>query len=204
MSDAIKLEVVNAAMAHLGEPPFESLEPAGPDARLQKVLGQLDGRLGAFLTALARHPWLCMLTYATLAPAARAGSWQWDKVFDLPDSFVKLWRLDALADEPFEVGTELVEGAIRKVLRANLASVNVAFTEAKAYEAITPDLAHYMGLELAARTAGPLQGDRQLAARLREEAKTALAEAAGGEAGQSRDPDPPFAGGFAGLRAQAG
>jgi hypothetical protein len=204
MSLTAKHQVINAAMAHMGEPGFESILTDPPGATLSKVLGQLDGVAGVEQFALSRHPWLCALRYATLAPVSSPpANWKWSRLFQLPDTFVKLWVLDG-ADIPYEVGTETFGSpspALRKVIRCNEASIRVAYTERLAYEAYTPDLCNYIALELAGRTMGPLKSDYEGAARLRQAAEAALAAAESGEAGQHADEEGLVTAGLNELRA---
>lgn len=198
-----KNEVINTAMAHLGEPGFTSIDTDPPGAALAKVLGQLDGRAGVEQFALSRHPWLCALSYATLAPVTTPpANWNWSKLFVLPDTFVKMWVLDG-EDVPFEVGTEVISSQVKKVVRCDEASINICFSERKDYEAYTPDLANYMALLLASRTAGPLKSDYDGAKRLAALASDALMDAMRGEAGQYAEQAVMFSSGFAVLRAQA-
>lgn len=203
MTLTAKNDVINTAMAHLGEPGFTAIDTDPPGAALAKVLGQLDGRAGVEQFALSRHPWLCALSYATLAPlSSPPANWKWSKLFVLPDTFVKMWVVDG-DDVPFEVGTETISGQVKKVVRCDEGSLRVCYSELKAYEAYTPDLCNYMALLLASRTAGPLKNDYDGAKRLAALASDALLQAMGGEAGQYSDPDVMFASGFAALRAQA-
>lgn len=196
----VKQEVVNAAMAHLGEPPFEDIAEDPASATLAKVLAQLEGKAGAERQALSRHPWLCALTYATLTPIAPAPTnWKWANAFLLPATFVKLWEVDGL-DVPFEVGTRDVSGTIQTVIWSDRTSLKVSYTEAKDYDAYSPDLCAYLALLLASRTAGPLKSDYQLADRLRVQARDALIDAQTGEAGQHFAQETPMAGGLANVR----
>lgn len=202
MSLTAKAELVNTAMAHLGEPAFATIATDPPGAALAKVLGQLDGRAGVELAALSRHPWLCALQFASLSAAARAGNHKWAKVFDLPSTFVKMWAVEG-DNTAYLVGSEVVSGVARKVVWANVAALDVVFTEQRDFEAYTPDLLNYMAYALASRTAGPLKNDYEGAARLKREAEVALLAAMMGEAGQWREDEAlvPFI--FAALRAQA-
>jgi hypothetical protein len=203
MTLTAKNEVINTAMAHLGEPGFSAIDTDPPGAALAKVLGQLDGRAGVEQFALSRHPWLCALSYTTLAPAVSPPTnWKWKNLFILPDTFVKMWVVDG-DDVPFEVGTEVISSAVKKVVRCDEAALRIAFSERKAWEAYSPDLCNYMALLLAARTAGPLKNDYDGAARLTRQADEALQMAMGGEAGQYLEPEVMFASGFAALRASA-
>lgn len=203
MTTTARQEVVNAAMAHLGEPGFDDITEDPPGAALAKVLAQLDGRAGVEMWALARQPWLCALSYLSLSPAVSPpANWKWANLFILPDTFVKMWHLDG-EGVAFEVGTETISGAVKKVVRANEAALDVCFTERKAFEAYTPDLCNVMAFMLASRTAGPLKSDYEAARRLKADAEDALAMALTGEAGQHADQEPMFTAGFAALRSTA-
>lgn len=203
MTLTAKTELVNAAMAHLGEAPFETIDDDPPGARLAKVLGQLDGRAGVETWALSRRPWLCALRYATLSPTDDVTPpWRFDNAFLLPTTTVGLWLVE---DSPaYHAGTALVSGSMRKVIYSSEASLNVAYVEQLDFEAYTPDLLNVMAWELAARTAGPLQNATEgLILRLQKKARDALMEAMSGEFGGFEDPDP-FISGFAELRISAG
>jgi hypothetical protein len=203
MTETAKQSVVNAAMAHLGEPTFADITADPPDAALAKVLAQLEGPAGVEAWALSRHPWLVALTYVTLPPISpKPTNWKWANAFLLPVTFVKLWELDGFAFEtPYEIGTETVSGQVRAVLRCDLSSVSIAYTEKKGYDAYAknPDLMNAMALELAARSAGPLKSDYEAAARLKKLANEAMLEAMSGEAGQHQ-PLETLHGGLSSLR----
>jgi hypothetical protein len=203
MTLTAKTQTVNTAMAHLGEPAFAAIDTDPPGSALAKVLGQLEGPAGVEAWALSRHPWLCALTYATLAPDGTiTGNWKWTNAFLLPTTFARLWTVDG-EDVPFELGSAVVSTAERRVIWSNEASLNVAFAEVKPYEAYSPDLCGLIALKLAARTAGPLKSDAALAAKLDDRATAALLEAQGGEAGQfcDDDGDQVFARSLSALRA---
>ncbi|ODT88109.1 hypothetical protein [Phenylobacterium sp. SCN 70-31] len=197
----VKQEVVNAAMAHMGEPGFEDIGQDPPSAALVKVLAQLDGRAGAERRALSRHPWLCALSYLTLAPVSPAPTnWKWANAFLLPQTAVKVWEVDGPPDLAYEIGTETVGGSERSVIRANVGSLRVSFSEVKPYEAYSADLCNYIAFLLASRAIGPLKSDYEGAARLKKDAEAAALEAMSGEAGQHGGEDPRLASGLADLR----
>lgn len=203
MTLTAKTELVNAAMAHLGEAPFATIDDDPPGARLAKVLGQLDGRAGVEMWALSRRPWLCALRYATLSPSEDVATiWRFDNAFLLPVTAVGLWLVE---DGPaYHQATALVSAAMRKVIYSSETSLNVAYVEQLDFEAYTPDLLNVMAWELAARTAGPLQNATEgIILRLQRKAREALAEAMSGEFGGFEDADP-FVSGFAELRISAG
>lgn len=186
MTADAKTAVVNAAMAHLGEAPFDSITADPQPPKLTKALGQLDGPAGVEMWALSRHPWLCALAYQQLSPTPNLSDWKWPYYFVLPDSFVKLFGCSAGA---FEMGRANVGGAWKKVLRCADASVNVSFTENRDFEAYDPDVCNFMAFELAARCAGPIQDDGQKAEALHGKALEMLAWAESGEANQHREAD---------------
>lgn len=189
MTLTAKTQVINTAMAHLGEPGFDAIDADPPGAALAKVLGQLDGPAGVEAWALRRHPWLCALTYATLAPEGTfAGHWKWTYRFLLPATFARLWVLDG-DNVPFEVGPAIVSGQERRAVYCNESSIDVCYAETRDYEAYTSDLCNLIAWKLAARTAGPLKSDAALGAKCEEQAARALGEAMGGEAGEFRDDD---------------
>lgn len=198
-----KLELVNAALAHLGEPGFTSLDVDPPPPKLAKALAQLDGAVGVYRVGLARHPWLCALTYKELPAASRAGTWKHATVYDLPSDLVKVWEIDG--DLPYEVGVETVEGQEKKVLRTNATgALKIAYTAEKPHEAMTPEVLAFMAYELAARLAGPIQSNARLGLELAKKAEVKLREAQDGEVGQHWQDDEVAPSGFAALRALAG
>jgi hypothetical protein len=203
MTATAKTELVNTAMAHLGEPAFADITQDPPSAALAKVLAQLNGRAGVEQWAIARHSWLCCQTYATLTAAARAGNWRWPKVFDLPATAVKLYMVDGEGIE-YEVGTDVVSSVVKPVIWSTEASLDVCYAEAKGFEAYSPDLLNVMAWELASRCAGPLQNDGAKAVKLHQNAIEALAMAQSGEAGQWGGEDPAIPSTFASLRLSAG
>lgn len=194
-----KLNLINAALAHLGEPGFASLDLDPLPPKLTKVLAQLDGPAGVYEWVLARHPWLCALEYETLPAANRGGNWMFATVFDLPQGFVKLWTVEGCG--PYEIGTATVGGQERKVLRTDSGGpVNIGYTKAKAHEAMSADVLAAMAFELAGRCAGPVAANAKLGLELRKEAGIKLREAMDGEAGQHGGSDPVAPSGFERLR----
>lgn len=208
MTDTAKTELVNAAMAHLGEPPFESVDADPPPARLVKVLAQLDGRAGVEYWALSRRPWLCAIRYATLTPSGDVdGNWRFENAFLLPATCVGLWLVkdaDLCDVTAYQQGTAEVSAQQRKVIYSDEATLNVACVEAVDYEAYSHDLLAVMAWELAARTAGPLQNATEgVVLRYQKKAREALQEAASGEFASFEDAAP-VATGFATLRLTGG
>lgn len=201
MTDMAKQQLINTAMAHLGEPGFTDIDADPPPEKLVKTLAQLDGAAGVKATALERHPWFCAMAYLELDPAARAGNWQWPYVFDLPGDFRKLWLVQGQA-APYELGLDIVGGAPRRVIRARSeATLRIGYTFDAPYEALTARLMLAMSYDLAARTAGGLQEDRRKGVNLAQMAEREYAAAASGEAADFGGEDPVFGSTFADLRA---
>lgn len=182
MTDTAKTALANNALAHLGEDRIDDITLDPPSPRIAKILGQLDGPAGVHAWAIKRHPWLCALTYQTLSPTPDLSNWKWLYVFALPDTFSRLWECTSSS---FQVGT-LTDGAgaTIKVVFSNDATLDVAYTELRPFEAYDTDVAAVIAYELASRTAGPIKNDYELAARLHEKAKEAIDMAQGAEAGQ--------------------
>lgn len=204
MTDLVKQQLINTALAHLGEPGFDDIDADPQPEKLFKTLAQLDGSAGVKAKALERHPWFCALAYAELDPAARAGNWRWSHVFDLPNDFAKLWLVQG-TDLEYERGTDIVSSVPKAVIRAKTAGpLKVAYAFDAPYEALTAMLLNAMSFDLAARVAGPLQEDRRKGRDLEAKAEAAYAQAATNEAADFGGEDPLFTSTFADLRASAG
>lgn len=204
MTDTVKQQLINTALAHLGEPGFDDIDADPQPEKLFKTLAQLDGAAGVKAKALERHPWFCALAYAELEPAERAGNWRWPYVFDLPADFAKLWMVQGTA-LPYERGVDIVSGATKAVIRAQTAGpLQVAYTFAAPYEALSAMLLNAMSFDLAARVAGPVQEDRRKGRDLKAEAEMAYAQAVSNEAADFGGEDPLITSTFAQLRASAG
>lgn len=204
MPDTVKQQLINTALAHLGEPGFDDIDADPQPEKLFKTLAQLDGAAGVKAAALERHPWFCALAYAELEPAERAGNWRWPYVFDLPGDFAKLWMVDG-PELPYERGVDIVSGATKAVIRAQTTGpLQVAYTFDAPYEALSAMLLKAMSFDLAARVAGPVQEDRRKGRDLTKEAEVAYAQAASSEAADFGGEDPLMTSTFAQLRASAG
>lgn len=194
-----KSKVINAALAHLGEPGYDDIEAAPAPPKLAKALAQIE-----FVQdwVLRRHPWVCTLVYASLARADRPGNWKYPNMFELPASAVRVWEV--ASGGKWVKGSETVGGAEKIVIWAETAGpLDLSYVDRKTWESYDADVTNVMAYELAARLAGPIQDNAMLSAHLHKAALELLALAQGAEGGEEGGQDVIFQSNFAALR-QAG
>jgi hypothetical protein len=97
-----QVDVLNTALGFLGKEPVPDLSDASQQqsAALVKLLRSIETSRE---TVLARHGWLCALTYASLAPAVIPGysNWRYPMVFRQPAGCLRIWEVSGWqADEP--------------------------------------------------------------------------------------------------------
>ena len=191
-----KSKVINAALAHLGEPGYDDIEVAPAPPKLAKALAQIE-----FVQdwVLRRHPWVCTLVYASIERANRAGNWKYPYVFELPATALRVWEI---ADSIKWVrGSETVGLAEKIVIWTDSAwPLDLSYVDRKTWESYDADVTNVMAYELASRLAGPIQDDAMLAARLHKSALEMLALAQGADGTEEGGQDPIFPSGFAQLR----
>lgn len=201
---ASELEIWNAALALLGEEVFLSDPDADPAPRQQRVAKALLPPVRD--TLLRLHPWLCAERRMTLTPlAAGAGDWRYASAFILPVEALRVWSVESC--QPYQVGPHVeykTDGTVKSRRQAVFSDetqpLKVRLIERVAYQHLDPLLADAMAHELAARMAGPLQADKAMQRRLKEDAAAALARAVTAETSEFAD-DPPLATGrFLGAR----
>lgn len=200
---ATKLDIVKLALAHLGEEGPSSLSDDPPAPKVRKVLVQYDQALAA---ALSRHPWLCALEREIISREEGArGDWKHAYVYLLPAGALRIFDVKDGDDFAWERGTYVEpEGAVRMCIRTSRAdALRVAFTRVVPPEAMTPLLADAFALELAARSAGPVDGDHPKARELMNRALEAYAAAVGSEANETGGDDPVLYSQYAAVRASA-
>ncbi len=158
---ATKLNIINLAFAHLGEPLVRELAGDPPLPNVVKALAQWDQALD---TALAMAPWLCAtesprLDADVLTPTEAARDWRYRWRFTCPKGTIKVWNVEG--DFAWQAGTVVdAEGAVRRVIRANQAGPVLAdLIVRRPVEALTPLLADALAWELASRLAGPIQSN---------------------------------------------
>jgi hypothetical protein len=197
MTSVVKTAIINAALSHLGEPGYADIDESPPPPKLAKALAQIDL---AQAWVLRRHPWLSCMEYLTLNPSGRTGNFKFSKVYDLPESVIRIWAIHD--GGKCAKGTQTVSGAEKQVIFSDAAGpIYVEAVVRRPWEAHDPDLQNVISYELAARLAGPIQDNAELAARLRREAATMMGLAEGAESGEWGGDALLVESGFAGLRA---
>lgn len=183
-----RIKLVNQALSHLGEEPFDSLDVDPQPPKLRKILPHVDPSLA---WVLRQHPWLSAMDYRTLGVSATlAGDWRYPYVYELPLGCIRLWTVDGCSR--WERGVALDSGGAAKVVvRADTnAGLNVGFTTMVPVEALDPDLFRIVGYELAACAAGPIQNDYEKAVALRKVGLSLLPAAQGAD-GTEQGGQPP-------------
>lgn len=94
-----QLELTNAALSIIGEPPISSVSEDVPRAdRAEAVFQPLLERF------LREHPWNWAKTRVALEPASPVPIFEWSNRFELPDDFVTLVQVNGVACGPTKVG----------------------------------------------------------------------------------------------------
>lgn len=188
-----QLSVVNLAFAHLGEPVVDAITGDPKPANVVKALAAWPQALDV---ACSKAPWLCCLERATIARTPTpdedevngvAGDWAFDYVFKLPVETLRIWYVDDCEQSFAWERSRVIQGAFvgRPVIRATTEGpIKAAYTRRTIPELLSPLLIEALGLELAARLAGPIQSDAVKARDLRKQAAEAYGLAMGAEAGE--------------------
>lgn len=97
-----QVDVINTGLGFLGNEPVPDLSDASlqQSAAAVKLMRSIETSRE---TVLARHGWLCALSYASLAPAVIPGytNWRYPLVFKQPQGCLRIWEVAGmLADEP--------------------------------------------------------------------------------------------------------
>ena len=200
-----EIDLMNAALAHLGEEIQLSDPDADPAPRAQRVFRAL---LPTIRDAMLReHPWLCAERRLTVTrqPGDDPVDWKFRNVFLLPRETLRVWSVET--EEIWQAGFLAIrdgDGAVierRKALfSASAGPLNVTIIDTIPYEDMDALLFDAMGYELAKRAAGPLQADKALAQRLKGEAREALALAVTTETSEWREEPALSRGRFLGSR----
>ncbi|WP_312782009.1 hypothetical protein [Brevundimonas sp.] len=181
---ATKLNIINLAFAHLGEPLVRDLAGDPPLPSVVKALAQWDQALE---TALAMAPWLC----ATISPrldadlssaAEAAQDWRYRWRFTCPAGTIKIWSV--AGDFAWQAGVVVgADGDVRRVIRADHPGPLMAdLIVRRPVEALTPLLADALAWELASRLAGPIQSNEDKAQWAAKQAEKAYVLASSTEA----------------------
>lgn len=203
MADAIQVDVMNTALAALGQEPVIALD----DAALQqsvaatKLLRHMETSRD---TVLRRHGWLCALEYAALPPSTLPGyaNWRYPYVYMLPGNALRVWEIEGVLfngqetcwGPRWQVGTiDANGGSAQQIVRSTSSdTLNLAYVRRANWAALDKHVLDAIGYEIAARGAYAVTGDRGKAkdAKAEAEAKVMLAISTDGtqEGGQ-----PPWA-----------
>lgn len=200
-----KRTLINLAMVWLGQEGVSEADLAAdpPSSKVEKALANYEQ---AADTAQASAPWLCCLEWRTLDPDATVPA-EPDTVsaYLLPDRALHVWSVDLPEGTIWRQAVAIGAGdSVRKVVRADWAQpLTLAYTRRTPVAGWDPLLADAFGLELAARLAGPINGDSGLGQQLRNRTREAYAKAAGADMGRSQGHGLHGPGGMAQARAQA-
>lgn len=189
---ATELSIINRALAALGEErQLTELRGDSPPRAERVALALLPDLRDAMLRD---HPWLCASARVTVTrqPLPDPVDWKFANVFLLPPDTLRLWSVDT--DQAFEVGPYTLrnaEGVVtsrRKGLFTNATGpLNLSIVERVDYEHLDASLTRAMSLELASLMTGPMQADKQLAAKLKNDAREAMAYAVTVETSEFRE-----------------
>lgn len=202
---ATKLQIINLALGHLGEPPVTAIDGDPHPPSVAKALLHWDQALEV---ALSQAGWLCALESRTLDPVANeAGDWRYGALYLLPAATLRVWNVVTGPELKWQSGTDVDDsGAMRRTIRTNgSGALYVDLVMRRPVEAMTPLLADALSWELASRLAVPIQSSEDKAQWAARRAETAYARAASAEATEIGGEDPMFEpGALTMARASAG
>lgn len=214
---ADKLYVVNQALAWLGEEAEDNLDPTKTRNATRKVLRHAEQARDA---VLERHPWLCALTYAQIAPSANLPAiWKYAYTFEMPDDFIRLFSVPdgAFSDTPgltyfqpsisfattapWTLGSADKAGvAVKVVFSRSAGPLMLEYVRRLEWNALPPSLIDGISLELAARACQPVNGSVERAEALAKAAGAKLMIAQGIDGMQEGDQAPGLFDTFAAIR----
>jgi hypothetical protein len=200
MADAAT-QLINQALAHMGEDPVNDLGADPAPERLRKVLPWFHSGIEA---VLKRHGWHCALEYVTLSPGADApANWRWPVSYVVPEGCLRLWRVERAT--AWERGRWIREdGAVLEVIRAAEGGpLNLAYVAKRRPEAIDSHVIDAIALEIAARACETISGSEERGDKLRRLARDALLSAIGLDGADGRNDEGPVPDRVADLRGTA-
>lgn len=183
MADALT-NLINEALAHLGEDPIDDAAADPAPARLRKLSAHIQPAIDA---VLSRHGWLCALEYLTLSPSADVpGNWQFAHAYVAPEGALKFWTV--ARSTAWERGVFVAaDQSARKIVRAvEPGPLNVACIVRRPVHAIDRHVLDAIALEIAARAAEPINGSSERGDKLTRAATQAILSAMGVDGSDSR------------------
>lgn len=202
-------DILNDALAHLGEEATNSLDPANASAAVRKVLRFMQRARDA---VLERHGWTDALEYVTLPRADEPGDWKYLYRFGLPGDALRVWTvfISGTDIEPkWLQGTrvKLANGAPSegRVIRCDSEGpLDVAYVRRIGWSVIPTYLVNPIALQLAALACQPINGSVERAKELQALADVAIASAKGIDGTLQGGEDPLLPSHLAAIRAAAG
>lgn len=194
---ADELDIMNGALAKLGEEEVLSDPNADPPGRRLRVL---QAHLPTVRDVIMRtHPWLsCQRRRLLMAMNTGAsGDWKFAAAFRLPPQTLRVWSVETCAEWERGKAEEFAGGGaplgVRDVIWANAQGpLRAVLIERVPYDEMDASLVEAITCELAARAAGPLQADKAMRKLMRDEAAEALAMGAAIETSEFGNQDPEF------------
>ena len=200
MTDA-RTDLINRALAYLGEDPVLSASEDPAPERLRKLSPQVDPAIDA---VLKRHGWHCALEYVTLNPSPDVPvNWRWPAAYVAPEGFLRAWAVQRLT--AWERGRYVrADGATLDIIRAAEGGpLNLAYVARRRPEALDSHLIDAIALEVAARACEPMNGSRERGDQLRRATTEAVLSAIGADGGDGRSDVGPIPDRVADLRSTA-
>lgn len=177
---ATKLEIINLAFVHLGEPTVLTLDGDPRPPNVVKALAQFNQALES---ALCRAGWLCALESVAMDPDDHPGDWRYRYRYTCPGGTLKVWNVDGGDTFPWQAGTAVNGEAVTRIIKSSEGGqLRTDLIMKRPPEALTPLLADALGWELASRLAGPIQSSEAKAKWAKGNADDAYLLAAGAEA----------------------
>lgn len=200
MSD-VTTQLINQALAHMGEDPVLDLGADPAPERLRKVLPWLQPSIDA---VLRKHGWHCALEYVTLSPSADVpANWRWPVAYVAPEGCLRFWQVERTT--AWERGRWVrPDGAAVDVVRAaECGPLNVACVVRRPAAALDTHLIDAIALEIAARACETISGSEERGDKLRRLASDAVLSAIGVDGADGRSDVAPVPDRVADLRSTA-
>lgn len=183
MADAAQVDMLNTALAILGQEPVAALDDAALEQSVAatKLLRHVEI---ARDTVLGRHGWVCALEYPVLVPATLPAysNWRYPYAYLLPANALRVWEIEGQLEcdwgPRWQAGTAELDSAARKIIRADTAGpLNVAYVRRANWQAMDAHVRDAVAHDTAARGAYAVTGDLAKAAKVQQaaEAKVLLA-----------------------------
>ncbi|HEV2530953.1 hypothetical protein [Phenylobacterium sp.] len=186
MPDVVQVKAMNTALAALGQEPVAALDDAALQGSIAatKLLRHVDDARDA---VLARHGFVCALTYTHLAPtpAPPGSDWRYPFLYQLPADALRIWEIAGQVvngqewtcdGRRWQLGSiELDDGASRTVIRSSSdGDLDVCYVRRASWGSLDIHVRDAIAQTIAARGAYAVTGDLAKQSKQEKTAETAV------------------------------